>query len=256
VDNFLKIVDALTKLIGSFAWPVTVLVILWWFGAALREFLTGVDEGSVKGFGIEASAKMKATQAIVAADLEKAPDITLNNSQRLQLRTGVGKSFKIADLVTRSVSLEATVGKSILWVDDQPDNNTYERLAFQALGINVEFSKDTKDAINRLLARKYDVIISDMVRPEGEKAGYDLLEKIKELKLDIPFVLYSSAYTTNEEIGILSGGAFGSTSKASELIELVVSAIAANEQSKSRLEPTRIQRLRNLLAHRTTKTET
>jgi len=245
----------LNKLIGSFAWPVTVLVILWWFGAALREFLTGVDEGSVKGFGIEASAKMKATQAIVAADLEKAADTMLGNSQLLQLKVGVGKSIKIAELVTRSVALEATVGKTILWVDDQPGNNTYECLALQALGMSVEFSKDTNDAIKKLSVKKYDVVISDMVRPEGERAGYDLLGKIKERKLDTPFILYSSTYTKDEETAILSEGAFGSTSKASELVGLVVNAIVVNQQSTSRFEPARIQRLRNLLAHRTTKTE-
>lgn len=50
----------------------------------------------------------------------------------------------------------------ILWVDDQPDNNTYERQAFEAMGLLFTLAKSTNEAFEKLAQNRYAVIISDM----------------------------------------------------------------------------------------------
>jgi PleD family two-component response regulator len=41
-------------------------------------------------------------------------------------------------------------GKRILWVDDKPENNTYESNLLARLGAKIEFSVSTKEAIQAL----------------------------------------------------------------------------------------------------------
>jgi hypothetical protein len=40
----------------------------------------------------------------------------------------------------------------------------------------------------------YDVIISDMGRPESNQAGYDLLEQMQRTDTEIHFIIYSSEW--------------------------------------------------------------
>ena len=41
-------------------------------------------------------------------------------------------------------------GKSILWVDDKPSNNTYESNLFRRLGANITTSLSTLDALKKM----------------------------------------------------------------------------------------------------------
>ena len=118
--------------------------------------------------------------------------------------------------------------------------------------MKVYFVPATSQALEMIKGNEYDVVISDMSRPEGQRAGYDLLAKIKMLRPAMPFVLYSSSNTPEQEAEIKSAGAYGSTTRASDLIRLVTDAIRAREPN-ARLEASYMQTLRNIVAHRITK---
>ncbi len=64
----------------------------------------------------------------------------------------------------------------ILWVDDRPGNNVYERQAFEAQGIEFALALSTNGALELLKTNKFSAIISDMGRKEGAQEGYVLLE--------------------------------------------------------------------------------
>ena len=59
----------------------------------------------------------------------------------------------------------------ILWVDDRPENNTYERQAFEAMGLRFTLALSTDEAFERLSQGKFAAIISDMGRREGPREG-------------------------------------------------------------------------------------
>lgn len=59
----------------------------------------------------------------------------------------------------------------------QASNNIYGRGALEEKRIRITTSTSTEDALEQLDAHDFDVIISDMKRPEGDRAGYDLLER-------------------------------------------------------------------------------
>ena len=59
----------------------------------------------------------------------------------------------------------------ILWVDDRPENNVYERQAMESMGLEFTLALSTTEALHVLSTRRFAAIISDMGRREGPKRG-------------------------------------------------------------------------------------
>lgn len=114
----------------------------------------------------------------------------------------------------------------VLWVDDRPENNVYERQAFQAQGIEFSLALSTNEALDILKTNKFAAIISDMGRKEGPKEGYVLLDKLRSLGDTTPFVIYAGSNLPEHKKQAREHGAIGSTNRADELFQLVMGAIA------------------------------
>jgi response regulator RpfG family c-di-GMP phosphodiesterase len=69
---------------------------------------------------------------------------------------------------------------TVLWVDDRPDNNLYERRALEALAIHIDLANDSQEAMRKLSSKEYDLVISDMARPSGKQVGYELLKLVRD----------------------------------------------------------------------------
>jgi|SRR6267378_4220379 CheY-like chemotaxis protein len=247
MDTFIRLVEALAKLVASLAWPGVALIALWWFGSAIKQFLTNVSEGSFKAFGIEGSAKRIVEQALISADLSKSKDATNSSRQIAQLGASVGKSLRAADLIERLSRPDDMRVKSILWVDDQPENNVFERQALTALGFIIEDVADTETALARIRANHYDAIISDMSRPSEPEAGKVLLRRLREAGNDTPFILYSGSDDPTLASQMKDAGAFATTYLASQLVVDVVEAVGPGLPQESYAR--RLREQRNRLAH-------
>ena len=115
----------------------------------------------------------------------------------------------------------------VLWVDDNPDNNTYERQSLEALGIRFDLATSTDEALQKLSSMRYSAVISDMGRPPDPQAGYTLLERMRRAGDATPFVIYARSNAPEHKAEARKRGAMGSTNRASELFEYVVQAIRA-----------------------------
>jgi len=111
---------------------------------------------------------------------------------------------------------------TILWVDDRPENNVYERKAFEAMGIEISLALSTDEALDRLDKFKYSAIISDMGRKEGADEGYVLLKEIRDQGKNIPYYIYAGSNAPEHKKMAIEKGAQGSTNKAQELYEMVL----------------------------------
>ncbi len=95
--------------------------------------------------------------------------------------------------IDKSVNLDnELLNKQILWVDDYPENNTRWVNKLNQLGINIIQVLDTQTALEYLQNKKFDLIISDMGRGKNNSAGLDLLNKIAELKISTPIMIFAS----------------------------------------------------------------
>jgi CheY-like chemotaxis protein len=67
----------------------------------------------------------------------------------------------------------------ILWVDDRPENNVYERRAFEAVGLKFTLALSTDDALAAMVRHRFAAVISNMGRKEGPREGYVLLDAMR-----------------------------------------------------------------------------
>jgi len=115
--------------------------------------------------------------------------------------------------------------KSILWVDDRPENNTHLKQAFEEAGIDVTLTLSTDDALQLLAARRFSAIISDMGRVEGPDEGYVLLDRVRGRGDRTPFFIYAGSNSAEHRRMAQQRGAQGSTNSPTELFAAVTRAI-------------------------------
>ncbi|MEQ9919597.1 response regulator [Pectobacterium brasiliense] len=121
--------------------------------------------------------------------------------------------------------LEKIKCSNILWVDDRIDLINNEIKALNEVGINVQWAISTSEALGRINEMKFDLVISDMGRPEGVRAGYSLLDEVKRIKPDIPFIIYAGSNDIEHRREANKRGAFGSTNNAYELFNYILCAL-------------------------------
>jgi CheY-like chemotaxis protein/cytochrome c oxidase subunit IV len=113
----------------------------------------------------------------------------------------------------------------ILWVDDRPDNNIYERKAFAAVGVEFTLSLNTADALEQLSHKKFEAIISDMGRREGPREGYALLDAVRARGDETPLFFYAASRAPEHVRETHEHGGQGCTNDANELFRMVTQAV-------------------------------
>ena len=111
--------------------------------------------------------------------------------------------------------------KTILWVDDRPENNVYGREIFENNGIEVIPALSTKQALDILSIKTVSVIISDMGRKEGQREGYVLLDKLRSEGNKTPFIIFASSRAREHIEETIKHGGQGCTNDFSELFRMV-----------------------------------
>lgn len=221
VDDTVKLIDAITHLLSVLIWPGVIVFILLCFGQDFRNFLLSLSELTLKGAGFEASLKKK--QAEVTAALAAAA--TNKNATK---EDAAQEARIAADVVAESVTpttIRRASRSNVLWVDDLPNNNIYERQALETLGVRFALAVSTDEALTQMSRRRFDLIISDMGRPPDARAGYTLLDKLRAVGDKTPFIIYASSRAPEHVAESRQHGAIGCTNNANELFEMVLFAL-------------------------------
>jgi CheY-like chemotaxis protein len=201
-----------------------LLFILIRFGRDLRDFFSSLGELSLKGAGFEASLKRK--QAEVSAALAAA---AASRSDGDTSRESAAKEAKIAaDIVSEVVTprvIRRASRSTVLWVDDCPNNNIYERQALEALGVSFVLATSTEEALKKISRQRFDAIISDMGRPPDPRAGYTLLDQLRSSGDQTPFIIYAGSRNPEHVAEARRHGAIGCTNNANQLFEMVLSTL-------------------------------
>ena len=113
----------------------------------------------------------------------------------------------------------------ILWVDDRPENNYYERQAFEAIGLQFTLAQSTDEALEELTNGRYAAIVSDMERREGPREGYVLLDRLRSEGNSTPLFFYASSNAPEHERETLAHGGQGNTNNPQELFDMVTRAV-------------------------------
>jgi CheY-like chemotaxis protein len=222
-NEIAQIMQALASLVSAVAWPALVIFLLYLIAPELKRFAGNLSEVSIKLSGFEALVKKSQTE--VAAALSAAA--ASNPDEASENKSSARDAVKLAtETITEKLLTKSRVGR-VLWVDDQPNNNRYERQALEAIGLIIETSTSTEDAIEKLKYQNYNLVISDLGRPPDARAGLTLLVRMRDLGYNIPYIIYASSRVLplREEAKRL--GAFDCTNRSTELFKFVSEALNA-----------------------------
>lgn len=197
-------VSAVVNLLG---WGVGAILL---FSAWRRRGIKSVSVGPIN-FQVQEEAVVAAAAAErhwLGRDSKLGVDVS-------KIRSIIGRAFQ-------PHVFDNLVGKSILWVDDNPANNRLAVRAIKKLGIEVEPSLSTEDALMALGKRHFDLIISDMGRGTNMQAGYELLAKVREGGSKVPYFIFSSSDRPEFRREAEQRGAQLSTNDMLELMDKVI----------------------------------
>jgi len=219
------------EVVGVLVWPVAVLIIVLFFLISFRAPIKRLVEdlqsgkGKLGPSGIEfefGRRQAEAAAALGAASESKGGEATAEGKAPDRDRPD---EIASAVATVKLTALSRLADAQILWVDDNPSNNLHERRSLEAFGIRFTTSTSTADAVEKMRTKKYDVVISNMGRPDDLRAGYTLLKEKQKLGDTAPFIIYSGSGRQEHKTEALGKGAFGSTTSPQELFLLVLRAI-------------------------------
>jgi CheY-like chemotaxis protein len=214
------LVSAIAQLVGVLIWPSVLLFFLIRFRSALANFIGNLGEFTFKAPGIEASGKRQEAAAALGAAVAARVDGG-------DAAGDVASARDVAKALPSPRAQKRLQGARVLWVDDRPSNNRFEREALEALGIDIDVSLSTEDALNKVRQRSYDLIISDMGRPGDAQAGYTLLNELRKSGNHTPYVFYIGTMTPQFAREAREHRAIGATDSPQELITIVTGILAA-----------------------------
>ncbi|GAB2490851.1 hypothetical protein GCM10027063_35090 [Promicromonospora xylanilytica] len=97
-----------------------------------------------------------------------------------------------------------TPRRSILWVDDHPENNAMLSESWRRDGAAVDVARSTGEAMRLLDGRRYGLIISNMARRESDvavpDAGLQLLTQVRAINPNVPLVLYGNVGSLEQAV--------------------------------------------------------
>ena len=116
--------------------------------------------------------------------------------------------------------------RTILWVDDNPDNNRFERRALESYGMRFVLARDTAEAQRQIRENgPFAAIISDLGRLGDAKAGFTLLSRIREGGIEAPYFIYTAGLAATLWPIARLRGAQGLTDDPDDLVKMVVAAV-------------------------------
>lgn len=183
-------------------WLLFAAWVLWWIGPARMDvLLASIQKFKVSGIEFEFQRSLElATEA--RGGKVSQEHINLSAKRLVQ---------------SRNLTSEA----KILWIDDTPENNTFERTLFEKAGANITVVVSSEKARRCLEYFSYDIILSDIRRDSDDKAGIHFLQTLCKHQNKIPIIFY-----VGKVINSVPTGAFGITDSPDELVHLVLDALA------------------------------
>ena len=180
--------DAIAKLISalaSLAWPIVLAVLLYKLYEPIR---TLVESARGRKFTIKVAGNELSMEEVSEQQRAIVSDLQAKIAE-IEKRISAGMIP-----LKRSINVSASTNKRILWVDDRPKNNSFLVAALEERGARVDIALSTNEAVVKIKKIPYDIILSDMGRPEGDKAGIDLTRKLKELSINTPVYIYCGSW--------------------------------------------------------------
>ena len=201
----------LLSAIASLAWPAIFAVLIFMFYEPLKKL---IESARGRKFTIKVAGNELTMEEATEIQRQTVADIQLKLAE-LEKKLTAGTSGAL--LMLEKPPRRST--KRILWVDDRPKNNSFLVASLEERGAKVDVAISTNAGMEKFRATPYDIVLSDMGRPEGEKAGIDLAKKIRTLNAQVPIFIFCGGWAArNLREEALAAGVTEITSSGTTLL--------------------------------------
>lgn len=205
MDDVAKLISAL----ASLAWPLVFAILLLKLFEPIRRL---VESARARKFTIKVAGNELTMEEASEQQRVLLTDVQNKLAQLEQQLTPAGGAQVM-------VAEPKATGKRILWVDDRPKNNSFLVASLEERGARVDTALSTQEGLEKLKRQHYDIVVSDMGRPEGETAGIDLAIRMKSISPDVPIFIYCGKWAaTNLREEALAAGVAEITASGSTLM--------------------------------------
>jgi CheY-like chemotaxis protein len=202
--------------------PVLVLAVFSWLVAYHSKDLFGPSDYKHEENYVK--MQLSAVAALTAASSKDGAHPNANLE--------VHKIVEVVQNAAPTEKIEDSWRNHILWVDDRPDNNSYERQAFEAVGIRFTLALSTNEAFEKRSRERVAAIISDMGRSEGPREGYVLLDELRRRGDRTPLFFYAASNSAAHKRETVEHGGQGCTNNSQELFQMVTKELIGSRTAQ------------------------
>ena len=138
-----------------------------------------VVSGSIGAFGLKASVNVTGGQR------EDISAYLTHAAESKNLEDG------LAEAKRKLTDTQRVIRATVLWIDDNPDNNVNENLMFRQLGLLVTQTVSSGGARRYLEAGHFDLVITDIGRANDPEAGLRDVAELKAQDSQRPVIVYT-----------------------------------------------------------------
>ncbi len=117
----------------------------------------------------------------------------------------------------------------ILVIDDEKSIRSTLKDILEHEGFEVDVAPDGTEALELIPKNPYDVVLCDIKMPEMD--GIEVLEKIQQMKADLPVIMISGHGTIDTAVDAIKKGAFDFVEKPPDLNRLLITIRNAMDKS-------------------------
>ncbi len=148
--------------------------------------------------------------------------------RRESLSTDISKLIEDIPVLAKEPKHAARV----LWVDDNPANNEFERKALRPHGIIFDNVVSTSEALDQMNNESYDLIITDLSRTDSSDgsrtAGANFLTQATVVK-GPPVIVYAGYWVEKQKPELIKLGASEATSSCQQLFDSVLGLLGRGD---------------------------
>ena len=223
------LLDFLAVIIPALAWPFVVIIVALLFRKPITNLFSRdnmkIKVGSLEVSFAEAAKIANEGMVDISGRLAKIEKFFDDATQKDITETDIGFHKNKDNSIEFRGHKKSDKVKYLLWVDDYPSNNAFiiERLAQE--GVDVTIKTSTKEALDSLIIKEFDAIISDLGRQENGRdnpiAGLEFVQMTRKKGIDTPIIIFSGGRAKNMRHELIHAGAENATNSSVELFHFL-----------------------------------
>lgn len=195
--DFGKILEGIAALL----WPIITIILIVVLIVLFRPAIAAIIESAKsRKFTLKIGGQELTMDEVSKQQRDVITDI---QAQISELRHKIEGDTQLTTTLSEPSS-GRRLGRSvaILWVDDNPKNNSYYVQQLSDMNLKVDLALSTSEGLRRFNEGQYTLVISDMGRQEkgsfNHTAGLDLLKEIRASNPDILFIIFTTSSAVRE----------------------------------------------------------